>query len=97
MLGIKRSTVNQAQLSLIPTHILATQVVIRGSWKQKRELAQFLNDIALFRVSAAGSGYIMCIIHRNRVVFRGGRPALPCWVLCMGYRAFAYSVSKKRE
>ena len=97
MLGIKISTVNQAKLSLIPTHSLATQVVNRGSWKQKRELAQFLNEIALFRVSAAGVDYSISFISRNSIVFRGGGPPLPRRVLCIEYRASAYSVSEKWE
>ena len=54
MLSIKRTTVNQTQLEHIPTHRLATQVLHRGSFKQKRELAQFLSDIAITQLSAAG-------------------------------------------
>ena len=54
MLGIKRTTVNQAQLNLIPTHSLASQVVNRGSAKQHRELSHFLSDTAVNQVSATG-------------------------------------------
>lgn len=54
MLGIKRTTVNQAQLNLIPTHSLASQVVSRGSAKQHRELSHFLSDTAVNQVSATG-------------------------------------------
>ena len=54
MLNIKRATVNQSQLEYIPTYRLATQVLHRGSFKQKRELAQFLSDIAITQLSATG-------------------------------------------
>lgn len=54
MLNIKRTTVNQSQLDHIPTYRLATQVLHRGSFKQKRELAQFLSDIAITQLSATG-------------------------------------------
>ena len=54
MLGIKTTTVNQAQLNLIPTYSLATQAVARGTTKQKRDLARFLTDIALYPISATG-------------------------------------------
>ena len=58
MLSIKRSTINKAQLDKLPTYSLATQIVRRGSNKQKRELAQFLSEIAIVQLSASGIHYL---------------------------------------
>ena len=55
MLGIKKSTVNQKQLSLITSDRLARHVIASGTTRQKKELCRFLSDIALYQISASGT------------------------------------------
>ena len=55
MLGIKKSTVNQKQLSLITSDRLAMHVIASGTTRQKKELCRFLSDIALYQISASGT------------------------------------------